>query len=80
MGSKSIEFVVFPVSDPSLKPTINDWGNTGETMIIYYVEAQQAVEKLCIDALDRHSREGGNPEVVDFKQTGVPIKHSGMTD
>jgi hypothetical protein len=30
--------------------------------------------------LGRHSRESGNPEAIDFEQTGFPIKHSGMTD
>ena len=28
----------------------------------------------------RHSHESGNPEVIDFKQAGFPIKASGMTE
>jgi hypothetical protein len=47
---------------------------------------QQGVEKGCIFSIGRHSREtfprmlksgSGNPEIVDFKEPGFPIKPFG---
>ena len=74
----------------SLKETMLKWSNAGlshDPQGHWFrapgspvAEGEQAVEKVSLYALGCHSRESGNPEVIDFKLTGFPIKYSGMTD